>query len=253
TSGAITGCRRSSRFRGLGSPEIHHEIKDSLVPMLNDPSSQVRATLLNVLAPVVANNPLSNEHYKVVISSSFDTSAETAAAACRLLGENRNSDAISTLLEHARNQNGHPMVRREAILSIGQFGEISDEIIDVLVNAVGDSQQPVRLAALTALMSLDEQRIETDELTQDKQTPPRPLSIIIDAVRGSIHVPDKATSVIEPEDIGNVQQAPDNASEANVQNGVVVEFETEVEKVLQKHQMIRGYSRILYLRRLQKQ
>ncbi|MCU7892455.1 MAG: hypothetical protein KZQ78_12920, partial [Candidatus Thiodiazotropha sp. (ex Ustalcina ferruginea)] len=29
-SGAITGCRRSSRFRGLGSPEIHHEIKDSL-------------------------------------------------------------------------------------------------------------------------------------------------------------------------------------------------------------------------------
>ncbi|MCU7890843.1 MAG: hypothetical protein KZQ78_04185, partial [Candidatus Thiodiazotropha sp. (ex Ustalcina ferruginea)] len=30
-SGAITGCRRSSRFRGLGSPEIHHEIKDSLV------------------------------------------------------------------------------------------------------------------------------------------------------------------------------------------------------------------------------
>ncbi|MCU7891345.1 MAG: hypothetical protein KZQ78_06920, partial [Candidatus Thiodiazotropha sp. (ex Ustalcina ferruginea)] len=32
-SGAITGCRRSSRFRGLGSPEIHHEIKDSLEPL----------------------------------------------------------------------------------------------------------------------------------------------------------------------------------------------------------------------------
>ncbi|MCM8854400.1 MAG: HEAT repeat domain-containing protein [Candidatus Thiodiazotropha sp.] len=205
------------------------DLQETLLPMLNDPSSQVRATLLNVLAPVVANNPLSNEHYKVVISSSFDSSAETAAAACRLLGENRNLDAISTLLEHARNQDGHPMVRREAILSIGQFGEISDEIINVLMNAVGDSQQPVRLAALTALMSLDEQRIETDELTQDKHTPPRPLSIIIDAVRGSIHVPDKATSVIEPEAIGNVQQAADNASEANVQNGVVVEFETEVE------------------------
>ncbi len=30
-AGAITGCRRSSAFWGLGRPKMHHEIKDTLV------------------------------------------------------------------------------------------------------------------------------------------------------------------------------------------------------------------------------
>ncbi len=36
TTGAITGCRRSSAFWGLGCPKTHHEIKDSLIHTYKD-------------------------------------------------------------------------------------------------------------------------------------------------------------------------------------------------------------------------
>ncbi|MCU7921279.1 MAG: HEAT repeat domain-containing protein [Candidatus Thiodiazotropha sp. (ex Dulcina madagascariensis)] len=204
-------------------------LRKTLLPMLTDPSSQVRATLLNTLVPVVGGNPLSDDDFKVVIASTADASAETATAACRLLGENNNPDAISTLLEHVKNSEGHPMVRREAILAIGQLGQITDEIIDSLMNAVGDSQQPVRLAALTTLMALDAQCVEVDS-AEAKEVFRRPLSIIIDAVSGSIRVPEKSKSEIVSEDAGVAQQQLDAASERTVQNGVVVEFDTDTEK-----------------------
>ncbi|MES9976788.1 MAG: HEAT repeat domain-containing protein, partial [Candidatus Thiodiazotropha sp.] len=127
-------------------------LQETLLPILNDPSSPVRATVMNALMPSVHNKPLSHEYYQIVVSGSFDDNAESAAAACRLLGENGDPEAISTLLEHARNREGHPMVRRDAILSIGRFGQVTEAIVEVLMNAVGDSQQAVRLAALTTLM-----------------------------------------------------------------------------------------------------
>ncbi|MBV2125599.1 MAG: HEAT repeat domain-containing protein [Candidatus Thiodiazotropha sp. (ex Ctena orbiculata)] len=201
-------------------------LQETLLPILNDPSSPVRATVMNALMPSVHNKPLSHEYYQIVVSGSFDDYAESAAAACRLLGENGDPEAISTLLEHARNREGHPMVRRDAILSIGRFGQVTEAIVEVLMNAVGDSQQAVRLAALTTLMSLDTHHVEADESSQPKQTTIRPLSIVIDAVQGSIRVPDKNATVKEQAEDGMDQP---EVSETEVQNGVVVEFDTSLE------------------------
>ncbi|MCU7905377.1 MAG: HEAT repeat domain-containing protein [Candidatus Thiodiazotropha sp. (ex Epidulcina cf. delphinae)] len=203
-------------------------LQKTLLPMLTDPSSQVRATLLNTLVPVVSSYPLSDENLKMVVACTHDARAETATAACRLLGENNNPDAMPVLLEHVNNSEGHPMVRREAILAIGRFGRITDEIIDSLINAVSDSQQPVRLAALTTLMALDAQFVEVNS-AEAKEVSRRPLSIVIDAVNGNIRVPEKTASEIVSGDAGMAQQQ-DAGSESRVKNGVVVEFDTDTER-----------------------
>ncbi|MCU7810327.1 MAG: HEAT repeat domain-containing protein [Candidatus Thiodiazotropha sp. (ex Notomyrtea botanica)] len=213
-----------------GKASFSSDLQEMLLPMLNDPSSQVKATLFNILVPVVGKNPLSDENYKIVVASTFEDSAESATAACRLLSKNGNPEAIATMLEHVRNRDGHPMVRREAILAIGEFGEISDEIIDVLMSAVADTQQPVRLAALTALMSLDPQHGKADVETDDEIQIPRPLSIIIDAVNGAIRVPDKSKSADTSDESREAQQQDESAQINTVQNGVVVDFDTNVEK-----------------------
>ncbi|MES9923818.1 MAG: HEAT repeat domain-containing protein [Candidatus Thiodiazotropha endolucinida] len=202
------------------------DLQEMLLPILNDPSSPVRATVMHALMPGVQHNPLSHEHYQIVVSSSFDSNAETAAAACRLLGENGEHEANTTLMEHAANREGHPMVRRDAILSIGRLGQVTEAIVEVLMNAVGDSQQAVRLAALTTLMSLDTYHVDADESSQPKQTTIRPLSIVIDAVQGSIRVPDKNATVNEQAEDGMEQP---EVSETEVQNGVVVEFDASLE------------------------
>ena len=63
-------------------------LQEALYSMLTDSSSQVRATLLNPLLPVVANSPLSDENFNEITKSISDSAAETATAACELLGAN---------------------------------------------------------------------------------------------------------------------------------------------------------------------
>ncbi|MCU7846218.1 MAG: HEAT repeat domain-containing protein [Candidatus Thiodiazotropha sp. (ex Monitilora ramsayi)] len=213
-----------------GQASLQGDLQETLLMMLNDPSSLVRATLFNILVPVVGENPLSNEYFKIVVASTFENSAETATAACRLLGKNGNAEAITTLLEHIRNEDGHPMVRREAILAMGEFGEISDDIIDALIHAVGDAQQPVRLAALTTLMSLDPQYGNVN-IDDDEQTSlPRPLSIVIDAVNGAIRVPGDTQSSDKPVEDEEIQMESEAPQSDAVQNGVVVDFEPNMER-----------------------
>ncbi|MCG8425805.1 MAG: HEAT repeat domain-containing protein [Chromatiales bacterium] len=165
-------------------------LQETLLPMLSDPSSQVRATLFTMLLPVVANTPLSSDNFALVLESIGDGSAETAAAACQLLGANGNSDATPALLELITNTAGHPMVRREAVHAIGQLNRITDQVMEVLTNVVGDTQQPVRLAALQTLMQLANQGEELREAGAD-ETPRSPLSVVIEAVNGSIRVTEK--------------------------------------------------------------
>lgn len=158
--------------------------------MLSDPDSQVRGTLFSALLNVVAENPMSGQNFQSVIDSITDDAAETAAAACSLLGANADPAAIAPLLSIIDNPGGHPMVRREAAISVGKLGQIDPAVMDVLGRYIADEQQTVRLAALTALMQLENSGslVETDETL----VVPRPLDLVMDAINGTITGDDDA-------------------------------------------------------------
>jgi HEAT repeat protein len=169
-------------------------LQEALLPLLRDPSSQVRSTLINTLIPVVGNNPLSTENLEAVTESLNDANAETASAAASLLGHNADKSATEALLVMLQNRAGHPMVRREAALALGRIKSINTEIIDTLTQSVGDQQQPVRLAALTALMNLAHVGEYTNEESDDQR---KPLDIIIAAVKGEVSLAPAREEIIE--------------------------------------------------------
>ena len=166
------------------------ELQEALESMLSDPDSQVRATLLTLLLPVVADNPLSGQNFQAVVDCIDDSAAESAAAACALLGANADPAAIAPLLSLIDDANGHPMVRREAAISVGKLGRIDAHVMATLGKAVTDKQQTVRLAALTALMELENSGalMEEDSAADEKNPVPRPLELVIDAVNGRIAI-----------------------------------------------------------------
>jgi HEAT repeat protein len=189
------------------------ELQEALESMLNDPDSQVRTTLLTLLLPVVAGNPLSEQNFQIVIESINDSAAESAAAACTLLGANADPAAIAPLLSLIDDANGHPMVRREAAISVGKLGRIDAHVMATLGKTVTDQQQTVRLAALTALMELENSGalMEGDSAIDEKNPVPRPLELVIDAVKGRIDMIEESPSA-ENETLANEGQtgAPDN-------------------------------------------
>ncbi len=166
------------------------ELQGALESMLSDPDSQVRATLLTLLLPVVTSNPLSGQNFQAVIECMSDTAAETAAAACTLLGANADPTAIAPLLSLIDDANGHPMVRREAAISVGKLGRIDAHVMATLGKAVTDKQQTVRLAALTSLMELENRGMlmEENSAADEKNPLPRPLELVVDAVSGRIAI-----------------------------------------------------------------
>lgn len=170
-----------------GEAAYDRELEQSLLSLLKDPSSRVRATLFNTLLPLAASGSLSGENFQAVLDSISDRDAEAASAACTLLGEAGNPAALAALLSLLADPAAHPMVRREAALSIGKLGIISHEVVETLTRAVGDGQQAVRLAALTALMALERDGQNADrEEAQAEAAPARPLQIIIEALEGKI-------------------------------------------------------------------
>jgi HEAT repeat protein len=173
-------------------------LQQELLSLADDPDSQVRATLFNTLATTVPSAPLSEENLEKVRDNLHDPRPETAAAACTLLGHNGNLEVITDLLAILGNRSGHPMVRREAALSVGRLGRVDSEVLDTLTHAVTDPEQAVRLAALSALMMLEESdRAETvkEGGSDEKRTP---LGIVIAALNGQIEV-NEAAAAGEPE------------------------------------------------------
>ncbi len=172
------------------------ELQQELQALLDDPDSQVRATLFNLLAATVASHPLDQETLDKTVANLRDPAAETATAACSLLGRNGDKSVVPALIQILEDRNGHPMVRREAALVLGQLGTADETVLQSLSKAVGDKQQAVRLAALSALMTLEEAQPDTPD-ADEEQTPTdtqRPLDIIIAAVNGQIQVADVTPS-----------------------------------------------------------
>ncbi|MEN8168264.1 MAG: HEAT repeat domain-containing protein, partial [Pseudomonadota bacterium] len=206
------------------------DLQEALYPMLTDPSNQVRATLFTSLLPVVINNPLSDENFGEVVKNIRESAAETASAACTLLGTNGNPTALAPLLELINDPGGHPMARREAALSVGRLGRIDTDVIESLSRAVSDRQQPVRLAALSALMALE---TAGKDMTEDAENPlQRPLEIVIDAVNGKIALVEEsvpATEEVVTEDESDASEETARPAADQIE-GQVVEFDADAMK-----------------------
>lgn len=169
-------------------------LQEALLPLLRDSSSQVRSTLINALIPVVGKHPLSAENLEAVTDSLQDAGVETASAAASLLGHNADKMATEALLLMLQNRAGHPMVRREAALALGRIDCSTTAIVETLTQSVGDQQQPVRLAALTALMALAHNGVCS---TEESDNQPQPLAIILAAVKGEIALAPAREEIIE--------------------------------------------------------
>jgi|GEM_PF-171888 len=193
---AIRSVLQLSETQSSGADTPSEGLQEALLPMLSDPSSQVRRTLMGTLIPVVVVNPLSAQNLTAVSDSLMDASAETASTAASLLGHNGDTAAEPALLVILQNRAGHPMVRREAALALGRMGCLTGETIEILTQCVGDRQQPVRLAALTALMELDKNSVSSSAEVEANAVP-RPLEIIISAVRGEITLAPDRQEILE--------------------------------------------------------
>ncbi|MCP3672089.1 MAG: HEAT repeat domain-containing protein, partial [Gammaproteobacteria bacterium] len=160
------------------------QLQKQLLPMFNDPSSEVRASLFNALTKTVVSQPLTAESLKPVLASLNDSNFNTATAACTLLGSNGNPEVVPELIRILRDRSKYSMVRREAALAIGTIGQYDTEMVDQLARAIGDKEQPVRLAALSALIAFATtgNRLKPDEDTTN------PLDVVIAAVKGEIEL-----------------------------------------------------------------
>ena len=212
------------------------ELQQELMSLLDDPDSRVRRSLFDTLAATAAHDPLDRETIDKVVANLEDTQAETAAAACCLLGRAGNPSVIPELIRVLDNRSGHPMVRREAALSLGLLAEPTETVMQSLSRAVGDPEQAVRLAALTALMEMDDDSplSAIDATTDDEQAtaqPQRPLEVVLAAVLGDID-PNQMPEQIEDGGQQEATEMPSDTPTADGRTGRDLLMQTAAEKTV---------------------
>lgn len=201
------------------------ELPEELLTLINDPSTQIRSTLFDLLATLIKNNKvhLDETLYESVIKNLDNEDFTTATAACTLLGNNGDPRAIPQLIQVLEDTAKYPMTRRQAALALGKLGVTTPELIDSLKRAVGDKMQPVRLAALSALRELHQESeqpgiVETEqtrESTAGEVASNSPLDIIIAAVQGRIEIQAEAAAPSgHEESVDEAEEKPEQPVDA---------------------------------------
>ena len=204
------------------------EMPDDLLSLLTDPSEEVRTALIEALTAVISGGSdlLDEALYNAVIPNLESNNFNTATATCTLLGKNGDERAIQPLLSILADSSKYIMVRRQAALALGDIGEASEEVVQALAYAVGDKEQTVRLAALSALRSLHKEdesatiyepstpleKATEDGDTEESETPLTPLGIILAAIQGKIEI---NTETPEAKDGNKSEDADADADEAS--------------------------------------
>ncbi|MCP4128158.1 MAG: HEAT repeat domain-containing protein [Gammaproteobacteria bacterium] len=206
------------------------ELQKQLLPMLTDPSSEVRTALFNALSTTAAATPLSKESLQPVLASLNEQDFNCASSACTLLGNNGNPEAIPELTSILSDRSKYSMVRREAALAIGKIGHCTADVVDQLTQAVGDQEQPVRLAALSALMSLQ----TSGEQPYEDDSEQNPLAVVISAVKGEIELAPEQEATVDTKQSTepvSVQVAPPTELEQKTQETTPEVTATEAESL----------------------
>ncbi len=148
-----TALKASSEWSQGDEPE--EKLIDELSGLLHDPSATVRATVLEVLRRILSTNTFSapmRERVTLLLNDADDLVAEEA---CRLLVVHGDAESVPALLAVLQDGHRSGVVRREAVLAIGELAESMEEIYSTLLTAMLDAEQPVRFGALQAMMTLD--------------------------------------------------------------------------------------------------
>ena len=172
----------SSRLLAL--LEQRNPVIEQLFTLLADKNASVRTAALESLATVAAEHPFVCEQLEIIRGCLGDRTPAVARAACCVLGRRKDHWSIPQLLEILLDQDRDTVLCREAVLAVGAMGNTEDTVLNALTKAITDARQPVRLAALDALMLLE--HIQRQREAQPECGGSRPLDVVIAAARGEL-------------------------------------------------------------------
>ncbi|MCF6237008.1 MAG: HEAT repeat domain-containing protein [Gammaproteobacteria bacterium] len=169
---------------------------DTLLELINDNDPLVRATALGVASDLLPISDLNSKTLQeILLKRVVEPHIEVASAACKLAGNLKDPKTEQALVVVLMDHHQEPMVRREAALALGKRNEESALVLANLTKSLADSDQVVRLSALSALMELARNASSISEQI------PASLAIVIAALRGEIKLGDDEK--IESEEISD--------------------------------------------------
>ncbi len=174
----------------LGHSKISDDSISYICALINDENDEVRLQSLSSLNNLIKdekNNQrhISEQNQLSILACLQHKSFSIQAASCTLLGTLNQHSALEELINLAANTENHDMARREAINAISRIlldknTGITEEMIKTFSQWIHDKSQPVRLAAISNLIKL--QQI-TD---QPSETAASPMDLVIAAARGEL-------------------------------------------------------------------
>ncbi len=172
---------------------------DRIVAGLDDPDPRVRAVVLEILPRCGA--ALGDEALERAREAALDSDPAVAAAACAVLAETPQPESAARLLELLSDPSRPAASRRAALRAVGGRGEWNPGLADCLARVLADDDQSVRASALDTLVQLEPAATRAvPELPA-----PRPVEIVIAALRGELSGAAPATAPAEP---GRAQDDP---------------------------------------------
>ncbi|NOX91302.1 MAG: hypothetical protein GXP18_02285 [Gammaproteobacteria bacterium] len=180
-----------------GVPAVQNIEWGKLLPLLDDNNPQVRAAVLKILYHRLACHRL-NKATEDHIQSRIQTLLEdphpvVAAEACLLSVMVNDEQTEQILLLLATNRQGDIAVRQQAILALGQCGNISENVLFSLTEVLNSEDSVIIFSALQALLALHMQNgISVNKNSKENNTDntlPTPLEIILSALQGEIIAP----------------------------------------------------------------
>ncbi len=201
----------------LASEDNANIIREKFAPLLTDSSPQVRAAALKALQGVGLMPPEMVEQIRQCLTVQDNT---VVAAACTLLAHQGDQSVLVVLLQILSNQQRDAWLRSQVATALGILGNF--EAVGILSWAVRDEAQPVRLAALNALMQLERQSqvskpnspagAPSPKAQTNEQAQRTPLEIIIAALKGKVEPANASTVPVESANASQVATDSANAS-----------------------------------------
>jgi len=179
---------------------------EKLAPLLTDHSPIVRAAILKALSGI---EQIPQETLVPIRQCLSDPDNTVISAACTLLARIGDQSILPSLLQILSNKERDAMLRSQVATALGLLG--NREALHILTWTVGDEKQPVRLAALNALMQLEKHQTPVDSSRNTEYEQNRtPLDVVIATLKGEI-VTSSADNDLSPEN----DLTPESTSDEN--------------------------------------
>jgi len=223
---------------------------NELFVLLNDNDSAVRTAVLDILSDAALQ--LDADQRAIVRNAMADSNADVVAAACRLAGRCCDINAKADLLTFIEDTALATHIRCAATQALSDLKQWDENIASTLTYACVDQQQPVRLAALNALLELDLASKSTntentkseannseasDSEENDAEVNKQPLPTAIDSIlfiyKGEIIPPAEAEAESDHSETtqNEESQQPEGNDAADMETGIAAET-TAVESAI---------------------